>query len=67
MNGGNLIEDFRNVRKATVSLINSLSTEQLQLKGMAWKFELSVVEMLKATIGHELHHMNVIKDKYLNF
>ena len=60
-----LIEDFRNVRKATISLMDSFSNEQLQLKGLAWKFELSVEDMLKATIGHELHHMGVIKQHYL--
>lgn len=67
MRGKDLIEDFRNVRKATISLMDSFSDEQLQRKGMAWKFELTVEEMLKATIGHELHHMSVIKQRYFNF
>jgi hypothetical protein len=67
MSGKDLIEDFRNVRKATVSLMDSFSNEQLQRKGMAWKFELTVEEMLKATLGHELHHMSVIKQFYFNF
>jgi len=60
-----LIDDFKNVRQASLSLIKSLSREQLQLTGKAWKFELTVEEFLKATIGHELHHMAVIKEKYL--
>jgi hypothetical protein len=67
MSGNDLIEDFRNVRKATISLMDSFSDEQFQRKGMAWKFELSVEEMLRATIGHELHHMSVIKKSYFNF
>lgn len=65
MPGNDLLEDFKNVRAATNSLINSFSKEQLQLKGRAWKYELTVEDMLKATIGHELHHMLVIKEKYL--
>lgn len=60
-----LIEDFKNVRKATVSLIGTLSEQQLNLKGFAWKFEMTIEEFLKATIGHELHHINIIKEKYL--
>ena len=32
----------------------------------AWKYELTVEEFLKATIGHEIHHMNIIKSRYLN-
>lgn len=60
-----LINDFENVRKASISFINSLSHEQLLLTGTAWKYELTVEEFLKATIGHELHHMKIIKEKYL--
>lgn len=60
-----LLNDFENVRNATLSFIQSLSPEQLQLTGIAWKFELTVEAFLKATIGHELHHLAVIKEKYL--
>jgi uncharacterized damage-inducible protein DinB len=60
-----LIQDFENVRNATISFLNSLSTEQLALTGTAWKYELTVEEFLKATIGHELHHIAIIKQKYL--
>ncbi len=61
-----LLNDFENVRNATLSFIQSLSLAQLQLTGMAWKFELTVEDFLKATIGHELHHVSVIKEKYLS-
>ena len=60
-----LIQDFENVRNATISFMNSLSPEQLALTGTAWKYELTVEEFLKATIGHELHHVAIIKQKYL--
>jgi len=61
-----LITDFKNVRNATNSFIDSLSELQLSLKGLAWKYELRVDEFLKATIGHEIHHINITKDRYLN-
>lgn len=60
-----LVTDFKNVRTATNSFIESLSEGQLSLKGAAWKYELTVEEFLKATIGHEIHHMDIIKDRYL--
>lgn len=60
-----LIHDFDNVRNATISFMNSLSPSQLALTGTAWKYELTVEEFLKATIGHELHHIAIIKQKYL--
>jgi uncharacterized damage-inducible protein DinB len=61
-----LITDLENVRNASISFIQSLSKEQLALTGTAWKYELTVEEFLKATIGHELHHMEIIKQKYLS-
>ena len=60
-----LITDLENVRNASNSFIRSLSKEQLLLTGTAWKYELTVEAFLKATIGHELHHIEVIKQKYL--
>jgi uncharacterized damage-inducible protein DinB len=60
-----VIQDFKNVRNATNSFIDALSESQLTLKGFAWKYELTVEEFLKATIGHEIHHINIIKEKYL--
>ncbi len=60
-----LVQDLKNVRIATNSFINGLSDTQVQLKGVAWKFELTVEEFLKATIGHQLHHTNILKEKYL--
>lgn len=60
-----LINDLENVRNATISFMNTLSPAQLLRTGTAWKYELTVEEFLKATIGHELHHMEVIKQKYL--
>ena len=60
-----LLADFKNVRKATISFLNTLSEAQLKLKGVAWKYELTVEEFLKATAGHELHHINIIKERYL--
>ena len=60
-----LLADFKNVRAATVSLMNTFSEEQFYLKGFVWKFEMTIEDFLKSTIGHELHHINIIKEKYL--
>jgi len=60
-----LVTDFENVRRASNSFIKTLSKEQLALTGMAWKYQLTVEEFLKATIGHEFHHMAILKERYL--
>lgn len=60
------LSDFKNVRNATNSFIASLSPEKLKLTGTAWKYELAISDLLKTTIGHELHHFEVLKQKYLS-
>jgi hypothetical protein len=60
-----LVQDYKKVRQATCSLINSFSEEQFLYKGFVWKYEISVLDILKATIGHEMHHVGVLKEKYL--
>lgn len=59
-----LLDDFRFVRSCTLSFIDMLRPEQLQRTGTAWKFEISVEDILKATAGHELHHIAVLKERY---
>lgn len=61
-----LLTDYINVRKASSSFIETLSPEQLKIKGMARKCEITLEEFLKSIIGHEKHHLNIIKEKYLN-
>jgi DinB superfamily len=59
-----LMDDFRNVRMSTLSFIKTLSPQQFLNKGKAWKFEITVSDVLKATAGHELHHINILRERY---
>lgn len=60
-----LVTDFVNVRKASISFVDSLSEKQLRLKGMARQHEITLEKFLKSIIGHERHHINIIKERYL--
>ena len=60
-----LIADFTNVRNATNSFISTLNEQQLELKREGCKYGLTVEDFLKATIGHEIHHFNILKHYYL--
>lgn len=60
-----LVQDFRNVRTASISFMMMLSEEQLACKGTASRTLISVEDLLKATIGHEIHHMRVLQERYL--
>ncbi len=62
---GELIEEFRCVRKMSVLFFQNLKFEILQRKGIADGNKLSVETIAKMIIGHNIHHLNVIKDRYL--
>lgn len=59
-----LLTDFLNVRKASISFIETLSQHQLERKGMARQYEITLEEFLRSIIGHEKHHINIIQEKY---
>jgi uncharacterized damage-inducible protein DinB len=60
-----LLTDYKNVRKATISFVASLSESQLGIKGRARQYEVTLEDFLKSIIGHEIHHINIIKERYL--
>ncbi len=59
-----LLVDFLNIRKASISFIQSLSPSQLKRKGKARQHEITLEEFLRSIIGHEKHHVNIIQEKY---
>ncbi|WP_420602459.1 DinB family protein [Flagellimonas sp.] len=57
--------DLINIRKASLSFVGTLSKNQLKLKGTARQHEVTLEDFLKSIIGHERHHINIIKERYL--
>lgn len=60
-----LIEEFSAVRTSTKLLFKSFSVEMQQQKGIANGNEVSVETIGKLIAGHNLHHLNIIKERYL--
>ena len=60
-----LLEEYASVRAASISLFKSFSDADLLRKGMAGSGEVSVRALGFLIIGHEKHHINVIKERYL--
>ncbi|MFZ1082033.1 MAG: DinB family protein [Candidatus Kryptoniota bacterium] len=60
-----LVEEFQTVRKATLSFFTYLPEEALIRGGKANEHHVTVRALLYQLAGHELHHKNVIKEKYL--
>jgi hypothetical protein len=61
-----ILEDFSIARKANVILFKSFNDEMLSRTGIANKREISVITLGFLLSGHLLHHLNVIKEKYLS-
>jgi len=60
-----LITDFVNVRKASISFIGALSEKQLKIIGQVQHYKTTLEDFIKSIIGHEIHHINIIKERYL--
>jgi hypothetical protein len=60
-----LAEDFASVRHSTLHLLRNLDGEAWLRRGVANKNEVSVRALAYLIAGHELHHMAVLRDKYL--
>jgi len=59
-----LAAEFRQVRESNMYLFRSLSSEQLMATGVASNNKVSVRAILYITAGHEIHHLNIIKERY---
>lgn len=60
-----LIEEFAEVRAATVSFFRHLDAESGLRRGVANKNEVSARALAYIIAGHELHHRRVLQEKYL--
>lgn len=60
-----LIEDYIAVRKATITLFKSFSSETLQRIGKASASDISVRACGYIICGHEKHHCHIINERYL--
>ncbi|MDP1677470.1 MAG: DinB family protein [Bacteroidota bacterium] len=61
----NIFTEYETVRNATLSLFNSFNKEDLVRTGTANDHMVSVRALIYHLAGHELHHMNIIKERYL--
>ena len=60
-----LAMEFKAVREANLFLYHSFTEEQSLLTGIANKNPVSVRALVYMTAGHELYHLDLIKEKYL--
>lgn len=61
-----LVEEFEAVRKSSLLFFENLNQEQLSASGVANRNEISVETLGKLIIGHNIHHLNIIQERYLS-
>ena len=62
---GDLLDEMETVRRATVQLLAPLDEAAMLRRGTASGFPVSVRALAYILAGHELHHRNVLKERYL--
>lgn len=60
-----LLHEFRVLREANIAMAEGFAEEMLDRKGTASGCGVTVNALLYIIAGHELHHLKIIKERYL--
>ena len=60
-----IVGEMRGLRQSTIDLFEGFSPEMLDRKGIANNNEISVAALGFVIAGHEIHHRNILMDRYL--
>jgi DinB superfamily len=60
-----LILELKLVHKSSIALFKSFDKKALQRKGIMYNAEISVLAVGFIIAGHQIHHLQVIKERYL--
>jgi hypothetical protein len=60
-----LLEEFKIVRSSTIYLFKNFTEEMFLKEGICFSVDISVLALGFVIVGHPIHHLNVLKDKYL--
>jgi hypothetical protein len=61
-----LIEEFRKVRTANLSLFKSFDEDDINSRGNVSDYQITVNAILYIVAGHANHHLNILRNRYLN-
>ena len=61
-----LLDEYTTVRNATISFFKNLSTQQIDRVGQVGDSSCSVRALAYIIVGHEIHHHNILKERYFN-
>jgi hypothetical protein len=59
------VEEFRSIREATISFFRHLPADRWERRGIASDNPFSVRALAYLAAGHVIHHMTLVKERYL--
>jgi hypothetical protein len=59
-----LVEEYADVRQASLALFRSLNEEAWQRRGVASNHPVTVLALAYLIAGHELHHRKILDERY---
>ncbi len=61
----NLVNEFKTLRGANIALFDGFDEVAFNRRGLVNEKEITVLAILFIIIGHTVHHLNILKEKYL--
>jgi hypothetical protein len=61
-----LVDEFRTVRAASLSFFESLPAEAWSRRGIASDNPFTVRALAYMTVGHVMHHLDILRERYLS-
>jgi hypothetical protein len=62
----NLTDEYKDVRGSTIHLFRQLTPDAWKRRGRASENPVTVRALAYIIAGHELHHLKVLREKYMN-
>jgi hypothetical protein len=59
-----LVDELKAMRLSTRAMFEGFDDDTLQSIGTNWRYEISVLAMGFTIIGHQIHHLRIIEEKY---
>ena len=59
-----LVDELKVIRASTRAMFDSFDEQALLNTGVCWKYEISVLAMGFTIIGHQIHHLKIVEEKY---
>ncbi|MYZ59122.1 DinB family protein [Elizabethkingia anophelis] len=59
-----ILSELKSIRQSTIEMYRTFDEDDFQKSGINWKHRISVEAMGFNIIGHQIHHVNFIKNNY---